>query len=443
VPAAALGRICLLDVDDFKHVNDTFGHAAGDQLLVEVSTRLTAAVGPTGTVARSGGDEFILLLSPSCPHPDELLPAVFGRPFDVGSAQAPYPRRLRASAGWTTVQLDSRLPHVLADADIALYAAKATGKDAVVAFEPRLRADVLGRLTLVEDLRQLLDGTGAGELAVRYQPLVSLSDGRVLGCEALVRWQHPERGLVLPDTFLGLAEEHDLAARIDALVLTEALTQLAHWDAEGLPRLFVSVNLGRSSMLDPALADVVRAALTRTGTTPDRLHLEITEHAELPVAAGAETLRSLADDGVRVSLDDFGIGYTSLDYLRRYPVSTLKLDRSITEPLQRESSSALLAGVVLLAGSLGIEVLAEGIETPAQQQRLTALGATVGQGYLLARPLPAEEFSAFVHRTGVPSPPVPRPRAQCSSLSPITQPTMPSSSSTLATDAASSPVTIA
>ena len=392
-PARLLGRLCLLDVDDFKQVNDTFGHEAGDRLLRTISQRLVAVVGSGGTVARSGGDEFILLLGPEGPLPERVLAAVFEPPFDLGTASAPQPRRVRASAGWTAVTADSELAHALADADVALYAAKRTGKNAVTAFAPSLRADVLGRLALVDDLRQLLAGTGGGRLQVRYQPLVSLADDRIVGCEALVRWQHPELGLIVPDTFLDLAEEHGLGAQIDAEVLTQAVAQLARWDAAGLPRLFVSVNLGRSSMLDPLLAAGVRAALLGAGLPADRLHLEITEHAELPPTAGAETLRTLAEAGVRVSLDDFGIGYTSLDYLRRYPVSTLKLDRSITEPLQHDATSALLSGVVLLAGSLGIEVLAEGIETEVQKARLTGLGVGLGQGYLLARPLTAEDFA--------------------------------------------------
>jgi diguanylate cyclase (GGDEF)-like protein len=393
-PQRLLARLCLLDVDDFKQVNDTFGHEAGDRLLRAISERLLAVIGPAGTVARSGGDEFILLLDPDGPHPERVLAAVFEPPFDLGSA-AP-PRRVRASAGWTAVTTGSELAHALADADVALYATKRTGKDGVTAFAPSLRADVLGRLALVDDLRQLLAGTGGGRLEVRYQPLVSLADDVVVGCEALVRWQHPERGLLMPDSFLGLAEEHGLGAQIDAEVLAEAVAQLTRWDAAGLPRLFVSVNLGRSSMLDPLLATGVQAALRSAGLPADRLHLEITEHAELPPTAGAEALRTLAGSGVRVSLDDFGVGYTSLDYLRRYPVTTLKLDRSITEPLQRDSTSALLSGVVLLAGSLGIEVLAEGIETEVQKQRLTALGARTGQGYLLARPLPADDLADMV-----------------------------------------------
>jgi diguanylate cyclase (GGDEF)-like protein len=394
-----LGRVCLVDLDDFKHVNDTFGHETGDRLLAAIGERLRAAVGPYGTVARSGGDEFVLLLGRRAPTPDVIVPDVFGRPFELETPLVWRPHTMRASAGWTSLHRESRLSDALADADIALYAVKGGGKGTVAAFHPGMRDDVLGRLSLIEDLRRLLGGeTDAGRLELRFQPLVRLDDGAVLGCEALVRWQHPDRGLVCPDDFLDLAEEHGLAARIDTWVLREALDQLVRWDALGLPPLFVSVNLGRSSMLDPQLDDGVLAALRRCGLRPDRLHLEITEHDELPAEAGVGPLHRLAARGVRVSLDDFGIGYTSLDYVRRYPVTTLKVDRALVECLQEEDTSALLRGVVLLAGCLGIEVLAEGIETPAQRERLTALGVGLGQGFCFARPLSADDVPDRVDR---------------------------------------------
>ncbi len=395
-----LGRLCLFDVDDFKHVNDTFGHEAGDQLLVAIGRRLRDVVGARGTVARSGGDEFVVLLDAGGVDPEELLTAVFGAPFALTGAPGAPGHRVRASAGWAPVTAGSVLAHVLADADIALYATKGAEKGRVRAFHPELREDVLGRLSLVEDLRRLFAGDGgAGRLELRYQPLVELADDRVVGCEALVRWQHPDRGLLCPDEFLPLAEAHGLAAALDAWVMAEAATQVVGWDTApdtAGPPLFVSVNLGRASMVDPALADVVHAALRRSGLPPERLHLEITEHAELPPGAGVAALTELHALGVRVSLDDFGIGYTSLDYVRRYPVSTLKLDRSLTAPLQQEPTSALLHGVVLLATSLGIDVLAEGIETGPQQQRLAALGVRLGQGYLIARPMTGADFRALL-----------------------------------------------
>jgi len=408
--AGGPGRLLLLDVDDFKHVNDTLGHAAGDDLLVGIGRRLGAAVGPHGTVARSGGDEFVVLLAAGAPAPGQLVAEVFGVPFDVLAGPARVPRTVRVSGGWTPVGPGSDLSHSLADADVALYAAKGAGKNSVTMFRPELREDVLGRLALVEDLRRLLaDEPGAGRLEPHYQPLVELAGGRVVGCEALVRWAHPDRGLLCPDAFLDLAEEHGLGARLDAWMLTESLAQLARWDAAGLPPVFVSVNLGCSAVTDPDLAGTVERALAGSGIAPGRLHLEITEHAELPTGAGAEALHALAARGVRVSLDDFGVGYTSLDYVRLYPVTTLKADRSITAPLQEEQTSPLLRGVVLLAGEVGMEVLAEGIETPLQRDRLLSLGVRLGQGYLFARPLTAAGFATHLRAT--PAPDVPRPRA--------------------------------
>ena len=391
-----IGRVCLMDLDDFKHVNDTFGHETGDQLLVAVGTRLRAAVGSLGTVARSGGDEFVLLLTSGAPSPEQLLHAVFREPFTLETPLARHPQTVTVSAGWTELHAESPLAESLADADIALYSIKTTGRAAVARFHPRLREDVLGRLSIAEDLRRLLDGhPDAGRLELRYQPLVALADGEVLGCEALVRWRHPERGLLTPDAFLELAEEHGLAAQIDARVLAAALDQLAGWDRAGSRRLFISVNLGRSSMLDPGLDDRVRAALDASGVDPRRLHLEITEHAELPSTAGVAPLSRLAALGVHVSLDDFGIGYTSLDYVRRYPITTLKIDRSLVEGLRHEETSDLLRGIVLMAECLGITVLAEGIETPAQHERLIALGVGLGQGYVFAPPLAHDRFAVL------------------------------------------------
>ncbi|RBY74821.1 hypothetical protein DQ239_18710 [Blastococcus sp. TF02-09] len=390
-----VGRVCLMDLDHFKHVNDTFGHETGDRLLVAVGTRLRSAVGARGTVARSGGDEFVLLLTPGAPSPDELLHAVFREPFVLETPLARHPQAVTVSAGWTELHAASQLTESLADADVALYSVKTTGRAAVACFSQRMREDVLGRLSIAEDLRRLLaGGTDAGSLELRYQPLVALADGAVLGCEALVRWRHPERGLLAPDAFLGLAEEHGLAARIDEQVLIAALAQLATWDRASSRRLFMSVNLGRSSMLDPGLDDRVRSALAASGIDPTRLHLEITEHEELPSTAGVAPLSRLAAMGVHVSLDDFGVGYTSLEYVRRYPISTLKIDRSLVEELRHEETSDLLRGVVLMAGCLGITVLAEGIETAVQHERLLAHGVEQGQGYAFAPPLEHDRFAA-------------------------------------------------
>ncbi|WP_157519387.1 bifunctional diguanylate cyclase/phosphodiesterase [Modestobacter sp. Leaf380] len=388
-----IGRLVALDLDDFKNVNDTWGHETGDQLLVRVGDRLAEAVGDTGTVARSGGDEFVVLLRPGAPDVPDLLERAFLQSFvlDTGAHQQLFV--VRASSGWVDLTTTSALPHALADADIALYTSKATARGTTTRFAPEQREAVLGRLALAEDLRALVCGErGAGELTLLFQPLVSLRDRRVLGCEALVRWAHPTRGLIGPDDFLPLAEVQGRGSAVDTWVLQQACTVAAGWAQQGLP-WSVSVNLGRSSMVDPDLEARVRAALASTGLTADRLHLEITEHDQLPTEAGVAALRALADSGVQVSLDDFGTGYTSLAYLQRYPVSVLKLDRSVTGV---DSPTALLTGVVGLADALGITVLAEGIESDEQCARLAALGADRGQGWLFGRPVPADQLPVRV-----------------------------------------------
>lgn len=246
---------------------------------------------------------------------------------------------------------------------------------------------MLGRLALEADLRRLVAGEpDAGELVLLYQPLVALPSRVVQGCEALVRWRHPTRGLLGPDTFLPVAEALGHGADLDAWVLREACRAARTWPD---PTWTVSINLGRSTMMDCRLADRVHRALADTGLDPRRLNLEITEHDQLPPEAGVLALHDLAAAGVGISLDDFGAGYTSVAYLQRYPVSVLKLDRSITGP---DAAGALLGGLVGLARGLGITVLAEGIETDEQCARLARLGVDAGQGWLFGRPVPTDRL---------------------------------------------------
>ncbi|GAB7191675.1 hypothetical protein NUM3379_23830 [Kineococcus sp. NUM-3379] len=392
--------LCVLDVDDFKHVNDTYGHDDGDALVLEVSRRLVQAVGPADAVGRTGGDEFVLLCAtgPGAATPEEVLRAVFGVPFTLAGR----PLHVHASMGIVPVRECSTLLQLLADADVAMYSVKAAGGDGTAVFTDELRRQVLGRRALVEDLRAVLAGEDperVGRLGVVYQPLVDMGTGRVLSCEALVRWEHPQRGRVMPDDFLSAAEDHGLGAEVDRVVLRTALAELGRWDGWGLPPLSVSVNLGRSSTCDPALALTVLDALAEAELPASRLHLEITEHEHLPDdPAIAEAFRSLVAAGVGLSLDDFGAGYASLDYLLRYPVSTLKLDRCITAPLIDDAESPLLEGVVGLAARLNLTVLAEGVETAEQRTRLADLGIGHGQGWFFARPLPGEDFARHVLR---------------------------------------------
>ncbi len=375
------GRLAVLDLDDFKHVNDTYGHETGDRLLVAVGLRLAAAVGGRGTVARSGGDEFVLLLPPSGIDVAEVIASAFRASLVLEDGPTDRAFAVRCSAGWVDLTGASELPLALADADVALYASKATDRGTATRFVPAQREEVLGQLALGADLRRLVAGDpDAGELVLLYQPLVALPSRTVLGCEALVRWRHPTRGLLGPDTFLPIAEDLGHGADVDAWVLRQACRAARSWPD---PTWTVSVNLGRSTMVDLRLADRVHRVLADTGLDPHRLHLEITEHDQLPPDAGVATLHELSAAGVGVSLDDFGAGYTSVAYLQRYPVSVLKLDRSITGP---DAAGALLTGLVGLGGALGITVLAEGVETDEQCARLARLGIDSAQGDLFGSP---------------------------------------------------------
>jgi diguanylate cyclase (GGDEF)-like protein len=384
------GTLALLDLDDFKQINDTHGHETGDLLLSAVGERLSGAVGGHGTVARSGGDEFVLVLRPGAPPVQDLLATAFGAPVQLGGL-ARRSVTVRCSAGWVPVTPGSNLSLALGDADIALYASKGARRGTATEFAPDQREAVLGQLGLGEDLRRVVAGdeTG-GHLFLLFQPLVDLRTRELLGCEALVRWAHPTRGLLSPDTFLPIAELQGHGADVDGWVLDQACAVAADWLAQGIERC-VSVNLGRSSMVDPALAVRVRRALDTHQLPAHRLRLEITEHDQLPPDAGVGPLHELSELGVRVSLDDFGTGYTSLAYLHRYPVSLLKLDRSITG---HETSAELISGITSLAGALGIEVLAEGVESEEQHERLLSFGIDSGQGWLYGAPVPADQLPA-------------------------------------------------
>ena len=393
--------LLMVDLDDFKQVNDRLGHSAGDALLVAVARRLRGAVGRAGVVVRHGGDEFIVLVDAGADDdarwrgdPGGAVLDALREPVDVGG----HALSVTASAGVVPVVAGDDLERSLADADIAMYAAKRRSGSATCTFEPRLREELLGHLSAVEDLRALFGDRAAphaGSLQVHYQPVVDLRDHRVVGVEALVRWQHPERGLVSPDEFIALAEREGLGWRLDDAVLRTAVQQLARWDGEG-HRLVLSVNLGLSSMRDPDLFTRVDDAAAAGGIDPGRLHLEITEHDPLPDEAQVRTsMHELVAAGYRLSLDDFGVGYTSLSYLERYPITTLKLDRSLISA-HGTSSLPLVPGIAALARTMRLELLAEGVETAAQAEALRGLGVHLAQGYLFAPPLPAAELTALL-----------------------------------------------
>ncbi|SNS81749.1 diguanylate cyclase/phosphodiesterase with PAS/PAC sensor(s) [Geodermatophilus saharensis] len=394
--AGGRGLACLfLDLDDFKVVNDSLGHEAGDELLVVVAARLRATVRPGDLVARFGGDEFVVV----CDGVDEAAAtALAGR---IGTAlAAPVSLagvllRPHASIG-VTVQAPEHADaaDLVRDCDIAMYQAKAGGKGRVRVLDRAGRAEARAKLRLVADLRDAIERR---EVGLHYQPILAAGDGSLDAVEALARWVHPEHGPISPATFVALAEESGLIGALGLLVLDEACRQVAVWDRELGPAAPPRVNVNVSALqLDGGLRDAVVAALDRHGLAPARLSVEITESALMtdPAAARA-VLQGLRDLGVAVAIDDFGTGYSSLASLRHLPVTCLKVDRSFVAELA-DGHAEIATAVIAMARSLGLSTVAEGVATPAQVAALTDLGATYLQGFSLARPMDGAATAAWV-----------------------------------------------
>ena len=373
--------VLFVDLDDFKNVNDSLGHDAGDRLLVSVGERLRACVRPGDTVARLGGDEFAILVEGDRAQVDgpmlaQRVLAALAVPFAVAGRDL----RVGASLGLATGQYTSG-ESALQDADLAMYAAKANGKARVAVFEHRMRTSAIDRLELVSDIRQAAE---AGQLQVYLQPIVDLRTLQVDGHEALLRWQHPQRGLLQPASFMGLAEETGAIVPMGWWVMERACEQAAAWpDRTGT----IGVNLAAGQLLDSAAVTTVAAILARTDLDPARLLLEITESVLLDADEIGHRLHQLRALGVRLAIDDFGTGYSSLSYLTRLPVDVVKIDRSFVERLGGPVEDELLVrSVVQLARSLGLRSVGEGVETAAQMERLRALGCDAGQGFLFGHP---------------------------------------------------------
>ena len=395
--------VVVLDVDDFKRVNDSLGHAAGDELLRAVASRLLEAARHSDTVARLGGDEFALLLE-GIAHDDDVG-AVLERvtmalqlPVTVGSREV----AVSASLGVAHPHHGEGADELLRNADVAMYRAKTHGKGRFEIFAPEMHAAAMERLELEADLRT---GILRDEFRLVFQPLVDLGTGRILGAEALVRWQHPTRGIVAPMTFIPIAEQTGLILPLGGWVLAEACRQarswqLAHGDAAGRAP-WVSVNISGRQLQEAAFANEVRAALEDSGLDPGGLVLEITESVLLHDAdAALVKLRQLKALGIRLALDDFGTGYSSLSYLQRFPIDVLKMDKSFTDVMGGEMGAAgepaLPRAIVGLGRSLGMQTVAEGIEWAQQFSRLRQLGCDIGQGFLFAEPTGAAEFAALL-----------------------------------------------
>lgn len=394
---ARLGRhggllaVMFIDLDDFKTVNDSLGHSAGDALLVTVSERITSCLRPGDTAARLGGDEFAVLVDDLASAEDALgvaerILAVLQTPVGLSSTQVAPAASIGIAYGAATMGVDE----LLRNADLAMYTAKAAGKNCYQVFADEMHLAAVERLDLESRLRGAAD---RGELVVHYQPIVELGSGRIVAMEALVRWAHPERGLLGPLAFIPFAEEGGLIEEIGHHVLVTAVHEAVHWarsvGAETAPA--VSVNISPRQLVDPHLSDRVELLLHRSGLHPAQLILEITESAlmEDPVAATA-SLERLSRLGVRLAVDDFGTGYSSLAYLQRFPIDVLKIDGSFVDDDLAAPGWSLAQAIVQIADALGLVAIAEGVESATQAEALRTIGCSLAQGYELGRPADTE-----------------------------------------------------
>ncbi|GAA3246546.1 putative bifunctional diguanylate cyclase/phosphodiesterase [Dactylosporangium siamense] len=398
------GRVAVLfiDLDRFKVVNDSLGHAAGDALLIEAAHRLRSCLRRTDTAARIGGDEFaVALFDLAAGEAEKIAQRMLGLlqdPFEVLGKEV----FVNASIGVTFNQDSDGTAgggtgeDLIRAADLAMYQAKRNGKGRYELFEPAMQERLLRTLDLEADLRRAVE---RDEFVLRYQPIFDLRDGRIVAVEALVRWHHPDRGIVPPGQFVPLAEETGLIVPIGGWVLREACRRAGAWNAAGRPPLTVQVNLSARQLQEPDLPELVTRALGDAGLDPSRLVLELTESQLLDdTEAMIPRLGELKRVGVRLALDDFGTGHSALAYLRRFPIDMIKIDRSFVAETERDLAPApsLASAIVQLGRTLRLVVVAEGIETPQQQRRLRDAGCHLGQGYRFAAELPHHEVEALL-----------------------------------------------
>jgi len=395
-----LFAVLFIDLDRFKVINDSLGHMVGDELLIAIARRLEVCLRDGDTIARLGGDEFTILLDGIKDYGDahrvaERVQEVLEQPFSLAGREL----FISASVGIKySCGGDEQPDDLLRDADTAMYSAKALGKAQYQVFDARMHAHALTLLEIESDLRRAVERE---EFWVNYQPIVSLDSGRICGFEALVRWRHPERGLISPCDFIPIAEETGLIFQIDRWVLKQACLQMRRWQ-DALPvtrRMKISVNLSSKQFMQPTIVEQVLETLQETGLDPRSLKLEITESVMMERGDYVmRVLERLSKTGIELSLDDFGTGYSSLSYIHRFPVTALKIDQSFIKRIGSEQNGEIVRTVVALARNLGLEVVAEGIETVMQLNQLKALGCEQGQGHYFSEPVSGDSATELIQK---------------------------------------------
>ena len=393
-----LSALLFIDLDDFKRVNDSLGHSAGDALLIEISERIRRCTRGEDTAARIGGDEFAVLLE-NLDHESEVIEVAtrilecLERPVSVqGSVVA-----VAGSIGVRMLDESTTATVAMRDADLAMYRAKHNGKGRYELYAPELHAAALANFELRSELEEAVR---SNQLVLHYQTIHELETNRVVGAEALLRWHHPERGLILPDDFIGVAEQSGLVVPIGGWAMKQACSDLQRLDEVARRRLWISVNVSPLQFSAVRLTTVVRNALARSRIEAERLRIEITESVLLDDSdENIRVLEELRAMGCRIAIDDFGTGYSSLSYLQRYPIDVVKIDRSfVTDASGDAARLAITESIVRLAGALDLACVAEGIESTHDRRLLESLGCRYGQGFLFSRPMPLDELLLMLER---------------------------------------------